>query len=165
MKNTTQKIVLSAMLSALVFVLTRVVSIPTITAVGNVNLGDCAVLLSAWLLPCKYAFLTAGIGSALADLLSAYAVYTPATFLIKGFMALTASLIFTRCKDISSTTLKAILSGITAELVMVGGYFVFEGLFICGFAAALFNIPFNAIQGAVGLITGVVLLGAFKKIK
>ncbi|MBR6633559.1 MAG: ECF transporter S component [Clostridia bacterium] len=162
MKRTTNKIVLASMLSALVFILTRVISVPTVTAVGNVNLGDCAVLLCGWLLPCRYAFLSAGIGSALADLLSPYAIYTPATFLIKGLMAVIVSLLLNRSKG--STTVKTILSGIVAELVMIAGYLVFEGVFICGFKTAILNIPFNAVQGTVGLVAGVLLFSAFRKI-
>lgn len=45
---------------------------------GYVNLGDCAVLMSAWVLGPLYGGAAAGIGSALADLLSGYAHYVPA---------------------------------------------------------------------------------------
>ena len=42
-----------------------------------------------------YAFVSAGLGSALADVFSGYLVYAPATFVIKGLMALVA---FAFCK-------------------------------------------------------------------
>lgn len=44
---------------------------------GYVNLGDCAVLISAWMLGPLYGGAAAGIGSALADLLSGYAHLCP----------------------------------------------------------------------------------------
>ena len=160
MKSTTRKTVLSATLAAVVFVLTRFVSVPSMTAVGNVNLGDCAVLLSAWLLPPQYAFLSAGIGSALSDLLSPYAVYTPATFLIKGLMAAVACILFSKIKP---RGIRLILSGIAAEVIMIAGYFVFEGIFICGWATALLNVPFNAVQGVAGLVSGILLYTAIHK--
>ena len=61
---------------------------------GYINLGDAIVLLCAFLLPPSYAFFAAGIGSMLADIFSGYAVYAPATFIIKGLMALAAYFIF-----------------------------------------------------------------------
>jgi uncharacterized membrane protein len=57
-----------------------------------------------------------------------------------------------------------IISGFVAEIVMVAGYFVFEG-FIYGFEASLVNIPANAIQGVAGLIMGVLLINVFEKNK
>ena len=61
---------------------------------GYVNLGDCAVLLSAWVLGPVYGGVAAGTGSMLADLFSGYAHYAPGTFLIKLCMAVAAALIF-----------------------------------------------------------------------
>jgi len=55
-----------------------------------------------------------------------------------------------------------IISGFIAEAVMVIGYFVFEG-FMYGFIPSAANIPFNAVQGAAGLILGIVLVRVFKK--
>lgn len=147
---------MSALFAAIIFILTRFVSVPSFSGVGNVNLGDCAVLLAAWLVSPKYAFLAAGVGSALADLSSAYAIYAPATFFIKGTMALVASLIHRKTKTL--------VSGILAELIMIIGYLSFEGIFICGFKTALLNIPYNAVQGAIGLASAIILLPIIKKI-
>lgn len=165
MRSTTKNIVMSALFSAIIFVLTRLVSIPSFTSVGNINLGDCAVLLAAYLLPCKYAFLSAGIGSALADITSAYAVYAPATFIIKGLMAMVACLIFCGMKKVRARIARSLVSGISAEIIMIAGYFLFEGVFICGFKAALLNIPFNLIQGVAGLVSGILLYEVLKKFK
>ena len=93
-KNTTQRIVMAAMLVALTTVATMIVKIPS-PLKGYINIGDCVVLLAGWSLSPLYGFLAAGIGSALADLFSGYIVYAPATFLIKGLMALMA---FYGCK-------------------------------------------------------------------
>ena len=95
MKTKTQKIVMAAMLAALVCVATMIVKIPS-PLKGYLNLGDCVVLLSGWILSPVYGFLAAGIGSALADLFSGYVTYAPATFIIKGIMALIAYFGFSR---------------------------------------------------------------------
>ena len=86
MKTTAQKIVVSSLFAALVCVATMIIKIPS-PLKGYINLGDCIILLSAFILPKGYKFLTAGIGSALADVFSGYIVYAPATFVIKGSMA------------------------------------------------------------------------------
>jgi hypothetical protein len=47
---------------------------------------------------------------------------------------------------------------------MVGGYLVFEG-FMYGFVPSLANVPANAVQGAAGIIFGVLLSCVFDKYK
>ena len=89
MQSKTQKIVLAALIAALACVATMIVKIPS-PMKGYVNLGDCIVLTAGWILSPWYAFLAAGLGSALADLFSGYVIYAPATFVIKGVMALVA---------------------------------------------------------------------------
>ena len=79
MKTRTQKIVMSSLLAALACVATMIIKIPS-PLNGYINLGDCVVLLSGWLLPPVYGFVAAGLGSALADIFSGYIIYAPATF-------------------------------------------------------------------------------------
>lgn len=163
MKTRAQKIAVAAMLAALVCVATMIIKIPT-PLKGYVNLGDCIVLLCGSMLSPAYAFLAAGIGSALADVLSGYMVYAPVTFLIKGIMALVIGFLF---KAIDKKGLKQpikTLPLLLAEVVMVGGYFVFEGI-LYGFVPSAANIPANAIQGVAGIIFDFVLIKAFEKIK
>ena len=159
MQNKTQKIVLSSLLAALVCVATMIIKVPS-PLKGYVNLGDCVVLLSGWVLSPLYAFLTAGIGSALADILLSYITYAPATFLIKGIMALICCYSVRLFKKKSFVT--KLIGALVAEIVMVGGYFVFEG-FMYGFVASAVNIPANAVQGAFGIIFGLMLIKVFEK--
>lgn len=162
-KNTVQRITMAAMLAALTCVATMIVKIPT-PLNGYVNVGDAIVLLAGWSLSPAYAFLTAGIGSALADVFSGYTAYAVATFLIKGCMALLANLTLRLFAKRIRNIVAKIVSGGMAELLMVLGYFVFEG-FLYGFAPSLVNILPNAVQGIVGLILGCVLASIFEKNK
>lgn len=161
--NTTQRIVMAALLAALTCVATMIIKIPS-PLKGYLNLGDCVVLLAGWMLSPTYGFLAAGLGSALADTFSGYVTYVPATFVIKGLMALIAfygfKLLHSKLGNISSR----IISGIVAEVVMVAGYFIFEG-FLYGFGPSLVNIPANVIQGIAGLIIGTILIKVFEKSK
>ena len=88
--DTTQRIVRAALLAALTCVATMIIKIPS-PLKGYLNLGDCVVLLAGWMLPPVYGALAAGLGSGLADLFLGYVVYAPATFVIKGLMALVAA--------------------------------------------------------------------------
>ncbi len=162
-KSATQKLVVAALLAALACVATMVIKIPS-PLKGYLNLGDCIVLCAGWILSPLYGFLAAGIGSALADLFSGYLVYAPATFVIKGLMALAAYYIYKMlCTKINSPASR-IVSAVIAEVIMVLGYYVFEG-FLYGFSASLVNVPANAVQGVAGLALGFVLIKIFEKTK
>lgn len=161
--NTTKKIVFAAMFAALACVATMVIKIPS-PLNGYINLGDCIVLLAGWMLSPLYGFMAAGLGSAMADLFSGYAAYTPATFIIKGLMALIAFYGFKILHNKIGSLASRIITGAVAEVVMVMGYFVFEG-FLYGFAPSAVNIPANSVQGVAGLILGCVLVKIFEKSK
>ena len=153
MVNKTKKIVFSALLASLVCVATMVIKIPSPLS-GYINLGDGVVLLCGWFLGPVYGFLAAAVGSALADLFYGYMVYVPATFLIKGAVALIDCVL--------SKKTKKIISAIVAEAVMVAGYYVFEG-FLYGFGASLVNVAPNIVQATAGIVVGLLLMGVFKK--
>lgn len=163
MKTTAKKIVMASMLAALCCVATMIIKIPS-PMKGYLNLGDCVVILSGFILSPVYGFLAAGVGSALADIFSGYIIYAPATFVIKGIMALIAFYGFKFLSKKCGTNTARILSGTIAEAEMVLGYFVFEG-FMYGFIPSAVNILPNALQGIVGLILGLVLVKVFEKYK
>ena len=163
MKTNTQKIVTASMLASLCCVATMIIKIPS-PLKGYINLGDCVVLLSGWLLSPIYAFLAAGIGSALADFFSGYMTYVPATFVIKGSMAAIVCCYFKTMNMKQGKTFSRALGGTIAETVMVLGYFVFEG-FLYGFAPSVVNILPNVVQGVAGIIIGLWLVRVFDNIK
>jgi len=163
MKTKTQKIVLTSMLAALCCVATMIIKIPS-PLKGYINLGDCVVLISGWILSPVYGFMAAGIGSALADIFSGYVIYAPATFVIKGIMAVIAHFCFKGIKNKIGNIPSHIISGALAEIEMIVGYFVFEG-FMYGFLASAVNIPANGVQGIAGLIIGILLIKVFERSK
>lgn len=163
MNTKTKKLVIAALMAALTCVSTMMITIPS-PLKGYLNLGDCLVLTSGWILSPVYGFLAAGLGSALADFFSGYVVYAPATFVIKGLMALIAYYGFQLFRKKCNNLLSRIVSGIAAELMMILGYFLFEG-FMYGFIPSAVNIPANSVQGIAGLVIGVVLMKAIEKSK
>lgn len=163
MKSNTKKIVMAALMAALAFVATMIIKVPS-PLKGYLNLGDCVVLTAGWMLSPIYGFLAAGLGSALADLFSGYVVYAPATFLIKGCMALISYFGFRLLHKKVSDLPSRIISGTAAEMLMILGYFVFEGC-MYGFGPSVVNIPANGVQGIAGLIIGIILTKVFVKSK
>lgn len=163
MKNTVQKIVMSALLAALTCVATMIIRLPSPLG-GYINLGDAVVLASAFLLPNGYMFLSAGLGSALADLFAGYIDYSPATFIIKGLMTIIAFGIYKAVFKKTKPGAAMVLGSIVAELWMIGGYLIFES-FLYGFVPSLINVPANAVQGVAGIIIGLLLIKFFKKTK
>ena len=163
MNTKTKKIVISALFAALACIATMIIKIPT-PLKGYINLGDCIVLVAGWMLSPVYAFLAAALGSAFADVFSGYATYAPATFVIKGLMAIIAFYGFKLLHKKTGNLTARIISGVIAEVIMILGYFVFEG-FLYGFAPSVVNIPANGIQGIANLIFGIMIIKALKKSK
>lgn len=161
MNTRTKDIVLAALMAALTCIATMIIHIPS-PLKGYINLGDCIVLSAGWILSPAYGFLAAGIGSALADFFSGYVTYVPATFLIKGLMAVIAfygsRMLHKKLDKLPSL----IISGAAAEIVMILGYFVFEG-FLYGFIPSAVNIPANGVQGIAGLIIAILLNRIFEQ--
>lgn len=158
MNTKIKRIVVSAMFASLVCVATMIIKIQTFN--GYVNMGDCMVLLCGYMLPGSYAFFAAGIGSGLADMFAGYMSYVPATFLIKALMAFVLCIAKKRFKSFGILSVFAVVS----ELVMVAGYYVFEG-FLYGFVPSLVNVFPNVMQGVFGVIVFIILVKIFDKYK
>lgn len=168
-KINTRKIVLTALFAALACVATMIIKVPTLATNGYVNIGDTIVLLSAWLIGGVYGGLAAGIGSALADLLSSYPTYVPGTLIIKFLMAFVAYLIFMAIKKANiNKVVGYAVSGIVAELIMVAGYFLYESIFLGYGLAAAPSILSNLVQGVTCLVLGyaaILVLESTKAVK
>ena len=147
------KLVLAALFAALCTIMTMVIQVPS-PVQGYVNLGDCAVLLAAWVLGPLYGGAAAGVGSMLADLLTGYAHYAPGTFAVKLAMAVAAGLLFRRLQQRRTPRLvrSQAVSGLVAETIMVAGYFGYACLWLGKGLAAAASVPGNVVQGIFGLI-------------
>ncbi len=158
--NGTKNMVLSSIFAAIICVVTAFMKVP-MPIVGYVNLGDAFVLCAGALLG-PIGIVSAVVGSVLADVIVGFAVYAPASAIIKGTMALIVWL-FTKTAQ-KLNLIKFIISAVIAELVMVLGYFAYECL-LYGKATALVSVPYNLLQGALSLVCGVMLVLILKKTK
>ena len=163
-----RKIIFSALFSAIICVATFVIQIPIPATGGYVNLGDCFVIISGYMLGGFYGAIASGLGSALADILAGYAQYAPATFIIKAAMAIVVYYLFIAlCKAMGEklTIVSRIITSVIAEIIMAAGYFAYEALILgYGLSAAASIVP-NLMQGFVAVISSVIISAAIDKIK
>ena len=164
-KDKLLKICVTAMFAALICVATMLIQIPS-PLNGYVNFGDCFILIAAWILGPVYGFAAGGIGSALADLFTGYVHYVPGTFIIKGLIAVAAALI---CHALLKKSQKRVLpayiaSAVVGEIIMVGGYYLYAALLLGkSFEGAWASVPGNLVQGAFGIVCGVVIIRIIAK--
>ena len=145
------KIVLSGLFAAVIFVLTAFFPIPL--GHGYANAGDVFVVLSGIMMGPWAGLAAAGVGSALADLYLGYSVYAPATFVIKGLMAIAAHFLF---RAVHQKRVKTVIAYAVCELIMVSGYFLFETVFF-GIGIALADVAGNLLQAVFGAGVGIAL--------
>ena len=163
--NKLLKISVTAMMAALICVSTFLIQIPSPLG-GYINLGDAFIIVSAVILGPLGALSASAIGSSLADIISGYAIYAPATFLIKGIMGFIAALLYHSFSAKTGFLKKAAiqLCAIPAELIMIIGYYLFAAVFLdTGFIAALQTVAGNVVQGFGGIIGGTIVTLALKK--
>lgn len=163
MKNSTaKKVTLAGLFAAIIFIGTFI-SIKIPNGQGYVNFGDGFIMAAAAFLG-PVAIPAAAIGSMLTDIVLGYAVYAPATFVIKALVAVVSWCFIKLAEGKKGGFAIAVLGFVLAEAVMVGGYFVYE-IFLYGVAGASASVPFNCIQGVFGVIIGSILYPVMKKIK
>lgn len=177
----TKTLVITALMAAFTCIATMAIKIPTPTF-GYIHPGDGLVLLCGILLGPGLGGVSAGVGSMFADIFSGYLSFAPATLVIKGVTAAIAGVLFRKFKGSIgfsvSGTASVLAGGGAAELFMVAGYFACEtffamlsagsfawSAFLAGMAAALAGVPFNIVQGIVGVVIAAALLPALGKIR
>jgi len=150
-KDKIKKPAIAALMCAIVVMTTMFAAVPIPGVQGAyANAGDAAVYAAAFLLGRPWGAVVAAAGSGLADLLLGSALYSPATFVIKGVMALMAARLL---KKGGSRVLKLMVPG----AVMAAGYFAYE-CFIYGASVAVLSVPANLIQAVLGAVLGSIII-------
>lgn len=146
MSGNIKKLTYSALFAAVIFLATAI--FPITLPFGYVNMGDAFVLAAAAFLGPYFGAVSAGMGSALADLFLGFGIYAPATFVIKAFMAVSAGAVLRLLGRVHLPKIaKSVLVAFCAETVMVLGYFAYESC-IYGVSGALASVLGNCLQGA-----------------
>ena len=148
-KNNTKLICITGIFSALVFVITAYLHIPTYN--GYVHCGDGVIFIAASILPMPYSIVVGVLGAMLADLLTGFAIWAPGSMIIKGLLAL----LFT-CKSNKILTKRNLVMLLPAALISAAGYCLYEALITGSFIASLSGIPGSIIQAVASSILFVV---------
>ncbi|MEA4853203.1 MAG: ECF transporter S component [Christensenella sp.] len=148
MEQKTKKLTTTAVMAALVFIVTMLVYIPVPGVKGAYfNVGDVIIYCLSFILGGPYAVFAAAVGSALADLALGSAVYIPATLVIKGCMALIVGMMTLKSVSFKRYFIACLL----ASLVMAFGYCTYEFFLNGGFAAVAVTIVPNLLQAGCGV--------------
>ena len=144
-------IAMIAVFAAVICVLTMVIQIPIPATGGYINIGDLGVMIAGLLLGPVIGGIAGGVGSMLADLLSGYVIYAPATLIIKGLEGLVIGLIANPKKNYKKLTYRDIIAVIVGGIIIVSGYFIYESI-LYGPAVAIVEIPGNIFQFIFGAV-------------
>ena len=163
------RITVAGVMTALIFVATQI-RIPT--PAGFANLGDVVIIVCGFIMG-PLAVIPAVIASAMADVVTGYPMFVPATAVIKGIMGFAVGFYYK--KAIAHFTNKTGLAVrdyihkwrfvirdvavfIGTELIMVSGYLCYEALpFMLGWQTALAELPYNLVQGLIGVMGALIV--------
>jgi uncharacterized membrane protein len=148
---------MTAVMTAIVFVLTRVIQVPT-PVVGYIHLGDVGIFFASFAFGPWVGAVAGGLGTALADLTSPYAQWAIFSLLIHGLQGWVAGWLSGKWQSVGGLILAAVAGGV---IVVVG--YLLAGAILIGFGAALTEVPLNVVQVAVSAVVAVPLFLAVRR--
>lgn len=169
MNEKTGRLVMTGIMTSLVMVATMMIRIHVPFTQGYVHLGDAVIFLAVLVVGKKYGVFAAGIGSALADILSGYAYYAPWTLVVKALMAFVVGAALEhmekkgQIKDGKNITLLELLAMTFGGIEMTVGYYISASLMNGNWVTPLLSVPGNIGQFIVGMILATALAAALYK--
>ena len=151
-----RKITLSALMAAMVFVLTVVPRIPVPATGGYIHLGDAGIIFAASAFGPGIAMAAGGLGTALADLMG-YPQWAIFSLIVHGLQGFVVGLVLRHKFNLITLFLSALFS----ILIVVGGYFI-SGAILESPAVAIVEILPNTLQAFSGSLVGIPLYVAVK---
>lgn len=156
MYNNNKKVVLYGLFIALVYVATRFINIPGPTPGGLFHLGNVMIFTIAIVFGKKAGAVSGGIGMALFDLTSPYAIWAPFTLVIRLAMGYIIGLSAEKFKENKTFNVISILVGITlSTVVMIIGYYASEVILYHNYITPLQSVWGNFMQCVMGTAIGV----------
>ncbi len=169
MKNSKVKLITTtALFTALVTVGTTIIQIP-VAGKGYTHFGDSMIYLAACILPAPAAIFASSVGAALADLVTGYTIYVPATIIIKALNALPFILmriyLKRKNKDDRILRVQTALMLIPTSLVTIFGYLIAEYIMFGDTFALVSAFTGGWLQPTGSLIGFLIFAAALDKIK
>ena len=163
-KMSVQKLCINALMIALVCVTTAVIQIPI--PLGYMHLGNVMILVAGVFFGPVTGLLAGGIGSALADLLTGFAVWVIPTLVIKSIMGYAIGRIaWGNAKTLQHNMLRIAIGNIIGIIIMVAGYTIFGSILYGSIAAGLEQVPGLVTEGILAIVVFYVVYAAMSAAK
>jgi uncharacterized repeat protein (TIGR04002 family) len=146
-----RNVVISGLFAAMIFVVTAY--FPRISTVrGYIHVGDSVIYIAACLLNQPAAAISAALGGFLADALTGYPLWAPYTAIIKAALTLPFTAMGPKMLSIRN-----LLAPLAAFPITIGGYYLAAWMMTGSYAAALAEVPLNAVQAGVSMLIYIVV--------
>lgn len=155
----TRKLVMTALMAALVFVGIYLIRIPNPATGGYSHAGDCMIFLAVVILGRNYGACAAGIGGALSDFLAGAPLWILPTLVIKFVMAFIMGTIMSVRPE---SKVIPIVGAAVGGVFQIVAYTLVKVVMI-GTVPAVASIPNICIQTIVGVVLFAVLSGVLNK--
>ena len=144
----TTSITLTAMFIVLTYIFTLIGVNVTVGLGGYLHLGNIPLFIAAIYFGRKIGAVSAGVGMALFDIMSPYAIWAPYTLVIGLATGFVVGLVTAKKK----TVLWICLAALCGALVKVVGYYFAEVMIYGNWIAPFVSIPANTMQVIIALV-------------
>ena len=159
MSKNIRELCLSAVMMAMVFVVTRFIQIPI--PLGYFNVGNSVILLFCIIITGPKGIIASAVGSALADLVS-YPVYTLPTLIIKAIMPWLFYLI---TKRLNGKKFAVVIAAAVSTLIPLFGYTITGMILYGSVATGIAQFPGLVLEYIANLVIISVLYKPVEGIK
>lgn len=143
------ELALCGMFIALTYVATYIhVQLPVGGKGGLVHFGNVPMFLAAMLFGKRIGALTGGIGMALFDITSGWAIWAPCTVITVGLMGYMTGWITEKNRGF----VWKIVAVLVATVIKIAGYYIAEVIMYGNWTTPALSVPGNILQMAVGSI-------------
>ena len=164
--NTTQELVVTALMIALTYVATWLINIrlPLVGSGGLVHLGNVPLFVAAMLFGKKTGALAGGIGMGLFDLLSGWTAWAPFTLVIVGLMGFETGW-FAEKSPLPNRYLNDFVSIVIALLIKITGYYFAEVILYQNWVSPFGSVPGNILQVGTAAVIVFAILPVLRRAK
>lgn len=163
-KNSTRFLCMTAIMTALICVATMVIQIPI--PLGYAHLGNAFIMFAVVFVGRRSGIWAAGIGSALADLLTGFAYWAVPTFVIKCVISLIIGHIaYDKDETCTVFSVRTAVGCALSMVWMVFGYTVSGAVLYGSFASGLASTPGLAAEGVLNFVVFYGIAALFERAK
>jgi len=165
-RTQTFDLILTAMLTALVFVSTVFLNIrlPIVANGGLVHLGTAMLFIASILFGPKKGAIAGAVGMGLFDLVGGWTLWAPITIVARGLQGyIVGKIAMSNGRNGKNVTVN-VLATVVSVPVMLAVYYVGEAIIFASWIAPAASIVGNLVQNTVGIIIALIVSIPLKKL-